>query len=163
MKTRTKANVARALSIGIFLLSLPQRSYCLNGLCKNELYGFGLVAVGWFGVFFDPLASYSWIANPLLIMAWIEMHKNQFVSFVLSLFSTALCLSFLSVRIMLTSESGEHGTVTGYQAGYWLWLSSSAFFLVGNLYTYLEARFCAETDFFPGIYLGEESQKSRNG
>ncbi len=136
-------------------LSLSQKCYCLDGHCGNNWDGFAQVAVGWAGLLTFRGAYFCWLANPLLWWAWIKMNKNQVVSIACSVASTALCLSFFGVRKMLLTEAGNEGEVTGYKAGYWLWLASSSLFTVGNAI----AKSGSPRTSLPGIYLGDDNQE----
>jgi hypothetical protein len=45
-------------------------------------------------------------------------------------------LSFLLFKRMMVNEGGSFEDIIGYRLGYWLWLSSSAIMLLGNLIVY---------------------------
>jgi hypothetical protein len=44
-----------------------------------------------------------------------------------------LSLSFLLHQQILVDEAGNHSGITGYGAGYWLWVASTATAVIGCL------------------------------
>jgi len=78
--------------------------------------------IGWL-----PLAAsnLAWVANPLLFAAWHSIFTRrgkQAKS--LSLFSLIAAGSFLAMQTVINNEGGVAVPITGYNAGYWLWVTS---------------------------------------
>ena len=130
MKTK-KQKIFLFLSIGVFIISLTQKSYCSSyGLCNN--YGFLSLFFGWIGVFMLHIPAFTWLANPLLLGSWVFFRKNSKTSFILSIIAFSLMLSFLLVDEIISNEAGTKSKVVFYGLGYWLWLFSSFIMLIGN-------------------------------
>ncbi|MFQ3297850.1 MAG: hypothetical protein ACI921_001843 [Polaribacter sp.] len=130
MKTK-KQKIFLLLSIGVFIISLTQKSYCSSyGLCDN--YGFLSFFFGWIGVFMLHIPAFTWLANPLLLGSWIFFRKKPKASFILSIVAFILMLSFLLVDEIISNEAGTKSKVVFYGLGYWFWLFSSFIMLIGN-------------------------------
>lgn len=122
------------ISIGIFLISLTQRTYCTANDCGYLGSGFICLITGWLGVLAGG-ANLCWLANPVLITAWITSQRHPLFSIILCGLSTLLSLSFLFFHKILIDEAGNYAPITGYKMGYWLWTLSSVSFFVGMLWT----------------------------
>ena len=127
------------ISIGIFLLSLSQKTYCHNDNCGGLGSGFFLLILGWFGLFVGG-AGFCWIANPLLILSWILIRVKIIASLILSGISTVIMISFLFFDKIMVDEAGHYGEITGYGLGYWLWMTSSLVTFVGSLLILLKTK-----------------------
>jgi hypothetical protein len=111
----------------LFVASLPQVGYFVEG--KPYDSGGLLVLGGWAGLLYG---IYAWLANPLLLAAWIGMafHPRLF-AFVFASLSLAFALSFLTVTVQ-PAFSGVSREITGCGLGYWLWVASIGALLVGS-------------------------------
>ena len=136
-------------SITLFIISLTQESYCTNQ-CGNSLAVF---LVGGLGVLFEIGAltdkylnintigevdytigaTFSWLANPALLIAWLTYKESKTTSLVFTIFSFVLMLSFLTFDEVIDNEAGHYNKIISYKAGYWLWISSSAVLAAGAL------------------------------
>lgn len=136
-------------SFALFIISLTQESYCTNQ-CGDSLAVF---LAGWIGVLFEVGAltdlllnidtigevnytigaTFSWFANPALLIAWLTYRESKTTSLVFTILSLALMLSFLMFDKVLDNEAGHYNAIVSYKAGYWLWLSSSAVLAAGAL------------------------------
>jgi uncharacterized membrane protein len=119
-------------SVGIFLLSLTQKTYCTNDDCGEFWSGFLLLIFGWLGAFVGG-AGVCWIANPLLILSWIFINKKIKTSIILSGISTTFTIAFLFFNEIMIDEAGNYGEITGYKLGYWLWNSSALLTFIGSI------------------------------
>ena len=119
-----------SLSILLFASALTQKCYCTTGLCSDS------IAVFIFGIFglAYPLATWTWLANPLLLGAWIFIFRNPKISFFLSLSSTLIAASFLLFDQIIDNENGQYKQIISYRAGYWLWLCSHLCLLLINVW-----------------------------
>tara|TARA_R110000822_G_scaffold210836_2_gene346502 strand:+ start:470 stop:910 length:441 start_codon:yes stop_codon:yes gene_type:complete len=131
MKTK-KQKIFLLLSIGVFIISLTQKSYCTSREVCRYFSGFLDLIFGWFGVFMLYIPTFPWLANPLLLVSWILFRKKPKASFILSIVAFILMLSFLLVDKIITNEAGTKSKVVSYELGYWLWLFSSFIMLIGN-------------------------------
>ena len=113
-----------AASIGLYAACLPLGSFCVNGECAAW--------PSWGVLFFAPLGlvsgraeSWIWLANPILFAAWYAIFvRRRLPALVLSTVAQLIGASFLLVTDVVTNEAGLPFPVTGYGAGYWLWLAS---------------------------------------
>ena len=131
MKTK-KQKLFLLLSIGVFIISLTQKSYCTSREVCSYFSGFLDLIFGWFGVFMLHIPTFPWLANPLLLVSWIFFRKKPKASFILSGMAFILMLSFLLVDEIITNEAGTKSKVVSYELGYWLWIFSSFIMLIGN-------------------------------
>ena len=121
------------VSIGVFIFSLTQKSFCVNNDCGE--FGSGLLNVifGWLVLILGG-ANICWLANPLLIIAWIIPYKNLQLKIILCSISNLLSFSFLFFKEIIKDEAGNYGEITGYALGYWLWFLSNLIYLLGILW-----------------------------
>ncbi len=99
----------------------------LNGII--EVFQSGEFAVK------QPLgATFTWLANPLLLASWLFLGKEPGMALRLSLPATLLTLSFLLFGQIINDEAGHYTRITGYGPGYWLWVASAATAFLGSLY-----------------------------
>jgi len=50
-----------------------------------------------------------------------------------STIALVLSLSFLLFKQIIKDEGGNYGIITGYRAGYWLWVGTMVAVFIGNL------------------------------
>lgn len=115
------------ISIGLFLLSLTQKCYCTVSNCSDSIMVFLL---GWAAVISG--AGITWLANPILFLAWLTLRKNLKASMFLSMTASLLSLAFLLFDSVLDNEAGNKNVITSYKAGYWLWAASAGVMLLGT-------------------------------
>jgi hypothetical protein len=123
------------MSIVLFMSSLVFKSYCTaTSSCANINFG-GLLSLvfGLVGVFMLHFPAFPWLANPLLFVSWITYKKKPKTSLILSILSLLFMLSFLLVDEIISNEAGMKSKVVSYGLGYWLWVMSAIFIIIGNL------------------------------
>jgi hypothetical protein len=127
------------LSILLFVASLfLDAFYTSQENPRSWSLGFGLLVCGWLGLF-DGIVA--WLANPLLLAAWILLllrWPRGIWPLVFAVAALALALSFLRVDDLMVDEAGGRAMVTGYGPGYWVWMSSM---LVACVAALLKPRF----------------------
>jgi hypothetical protein len=136
-------------SILLFLASLTQDAYYLAG-DNPEAWAasWGLLLIGWMGVYFGVFA---WLANPLLLLSWMLFLRRKFgAAFVGSAAALLFALSFLLHSTIVASEAPTYEPVTGYGLGYWLWLASMLIMAAGTLHLHLASRSRPEQSQDPG-------------
>ena len=79
------------------------------------------------------IPAFPWLANPILLGAWIFFKKKSKISFTLSSISFILMISFFLVDEIISNEAGTKSKVVFYGAGYWLWVLSSFIMVLGNV------------------------------
>lgn len=130
------------LSVLLFLISLVVPAFSYHGTqpTRDYCYGWLTLALGWFPAIFglvgspqgqfEYIGTISWLANPLLMTAWIGILIK---SRLMSMFSgiAALCLSclfFLTHNIPIPDNQSM--TNVSVSIGYFLWISSMVCVLI---------------------------------
>jgi hypothetical protein len=118
------------------LLSLTQEAFCVDGNCSGWP-GYGILAFGALGlVTFHP-ANLTWIANPLLFIAWgLLWAGNGMGALKSSAVALLIALFFLLMPSVVVSEGGMPGRITGLRLGYFLWLASMGTAMVAANFAY---------------------------
>lgn len=121
------------VSIVLFIVSLTGDCFCTDRRCLESLYVLigGMIGLATGG------AALTWIANPLLLISWLNIGRNQTLSMYTSLFATLCSVGFLWFDKVIIDEVGHTGVIVSYQYGYWLWVASCVAILIGNLILYL--------------------------
>lgn len=131
---RRIAAAATVLSVVLFLTSLTQDGYYIDRPGDPRAWApcIGLLLIGWLGVFDGILA---WLANPALLAAWIFLNfrSSRRLGAAIGAAAIAFALSFLLYTEILTNEAGGTSKITGYGAGYWLWVASGGVAMIGGL------------------------------
>lgn len=128
-----KENYFKIISIGLFLVSLSQKTYCVDFECGDYGAGLHCLFMGALGVFFGG-AFLSWLANPLLFISWLSFKNKIKTSMISSLLALSIGLYFLSFDEIMVNEAGQYKTITDYKLGYWLWILSMVILLIGNIF-----------------------------
>ncbi|MDB5335220.1 MAG: hypothetical protein JWN70_839 [Planctomycetaceae bacterium] len=128
----TVNGMSLAVSIILFLVSLTQDGYYIDRPEDPRAWApcIGLLLIGWLGVL---EGVWAWLANPALAVAWLLMltKPGRISQIILAVLATGLALSFLLYPEILANEAGGRTRITGYGAGYWLWISSMVTAAVG--------------------------------
>ena len=117
------------LSIALFVFSLFNYCFCTRNGCRTSIEAF---VMGWLAMLAGG-APIAWLANPLLIIAWILLARDKKASWILALAAFIFCLSFLRFHIIIEDEAGHYNPILKVRLGYWLWLSSAAVTFLGSL------------------------------
>ncbi len=149
MTVRQIRNTTILLTLGLYIAALTQPAYCTHesvGALTILLLGpLGLLMEagaladtliqGFSGkgfVFQHPIgATFTWLANPLLLLALLFIKRKTTSTILFSLLSTVLMLIFPLFGSVIDDEAGHYQPITSLQAGYWLWLLSSIILLAG--------------------------------
>ncbi|PYK90588.1 MAG: hypothetical protein DME35_05490 [Verrucomicrobia bacterium] len=118
------------VSVIVFGAALTRSCYSIEAHDPNASSpGFYLLLIGPIGVLYG---IYEWLANPVLLAAWIFsfLGKNK-IALLLGIAASALMAAFLFRHTIMASEAPTYAKVTGYAAGYWLWLTSAVLMIVG--------------------------------
>ena len=132
-----KNNFLAILSIFLFLICLFNDAFYLYGHRRNDWStSWAILIYGWMGLFdgIKNIAAFSWLANPLLFIAWVTYFiKNNRTSFFFSCSSLSLMLFFLLPREIIIGANSSHELIAGYGLGYWLWVSSAVALCLANI------------------------------
>ena len=74
------------LSIALFALSLCNFCFCTQSGCRTSIEAF---LIGWLAMLGGGAAT-AWLANPLLIIAWILLARNKKAAWILALVALLL-------------------------------------------------------------------------
>jgi hypothetical protein len=131
MNTRFLPHIALLLSVCSFIACLPMYSFCLAGDGCDSFRSYNVLIWGWISL---PLGKWHllWLANPALFLSWAliagaiySRARTMIAIATLGAACTfAFAASFLSGAEIVNNEGGVAVRVSGYAAGYWLWLLS---------------------------------------
>jgi hypothetical protein len=129
-----------ALSIGLFAACLPWDAFCVHEVC-SDWPSWSILLFGILGMLLGSAAALTWLANPILLAAWLMIYVGQKVpAAVLSLAALVIGASFLLATTVITNEGGNPSLITGYSIGHWLWLASMAASCVAALTGFTHAK-----------------------
>lgn len=117
------------IGLGMFFISLFTTCFCTNVGCKSSIEAF---AFGWLALFFGQ-AAFAWLANPLIIIAWVLLIRDKKSAWIFGFIATISSLLFLVFPTVIENEAGTYSQITKIQLGYWLWLSSCFVTFLGSL------------------------------
>ena len=120
-----RSHILRVFSLALFVLSLESNGVLTNPIESDFSSGASLLLIGWLGL---VVGVFAWLANPLLLLAWLTMGRRD------ALVLSGLC-SFHALVLALTlliSDTIPEATEMDYHLleivslgqAYWLWLSS---------------------------------------
>lgn len=124
------------ISIGLYVLSLTQNAFCVDGNCSGWP-GYGILLFGALGLFTLNPANFAWIANPILFVAWGCLWGGRgkaAVQFGIAAFLIAFL--FLLMPSVVIGEDGMPRPRTGLRLGYFLWLASMGAAVVAAAFTF---------------------------
>ena len=117
------------LSLLLFILALIFPPYCIENRCSDYLDSIGLVLIGWLSIFDNDLFI-CWLANPLILLAWILPSFK--VKRIFALVAVLCALYFLNFETMIINEAGHKGQITSYGLGYYFWVASMLIYFIGT-------------------------------
>jgi hypothetical protein len=124
------SRIVTLISFAVFIASLTQKGFSTAGEEPGSWSpGLYLLLIGPLGML---AGVFEWFANPFLLAAWIFswFGKNK-ITLPLALIAIGLIVAFLFRQTMIVSEAPTYAKITGYAAGYWLWLSSAIIATLG--------------------------------
>lgn len=121
---------------GLNIISLFNLCFCPEGGCRSSIEA---LLIGWMAMF-NGGAAITWLANPLLVTAWILLLKSNRSAWFFSLISAVLSALFFEFPGIVENEAGYYSVIKSIEPGYWLWLSSSAATFIGSLMFKLQRR-----------------------
>jgi len=147
MKYKIPILITVLLSVALYVFSLTQKCFYANteadSLAVLIMGGLGIIAElgNIFSLnFANPVgATFTWLANPLLWLAWFFAFKSPKQALYFSAAATALALAFLLFPKVIGNDPDHYNEVTKYWLGYWLWLGSTVVMTAG-LFTYSMTR-----------------------
>lgn len=88
--------------------------------------------LGWAGIVSGG-AAFSWIANPMLVVAWRLLAKNKKNAWIFGLLAALFSISFLAFKTVIANEAGTYSTILKIGISYWFWLASCVTTFVGSV------------------------------
>jgi hypothetical protein len=133
------SRIVLLISVIVFVASLTQKGFSTAGEEPGSWSpGLYLLLIGPVGLM---AGIFEWFANPFLLAAWIfSWFGKQKIALPLALIATGLIVAFLFRQTMIVSEAPTYAKITGYAAGYWLWLASAIIATVATLVGILAAK-----------------------
>lgn len=131
-KTSVINKIFIAISLIFFIISLTQNTYFVGENRTDSVGSNGLIALlfGW--MFMFDLKVIPWLANPLLLISFISVLKNRIKRAKIFGLIALLCgLSFLLIDNIIANEGGTKKAITGYDIGYFLWITSLSINFLG--------------------------------
>jgi hypothetical protein len=148
--------------MGLYLLSLTQECFCTSHGCGDKWQGAYIVGLGAIGGIMSA-AGFTWYANPALWLSWMFFKKRSTKALPTSFIALAIALSFLLFTQIADNEAGVQSTITGYRAGYWLWITSMSVTVAGSFILYPWMKMNKSIDEIqPFIYNEEQLKKMRS-
>ena len=126
------------ISVIFFIISLTQKSF--ETIVGPKSRGVMDFLVGWMGVIMLHPPALVWLANPILILSWVVNKRHKKVSFIFSVASLIIMLSFLLFDKIMVNESGALSKITSIKLGYWLWVSSAFIMVLGNAFLFYKKK-----------------------
>ena len=132
MRSRTLSRAFLLASVALYLVSLTLNAFCaVTGGTErcDDSRGVAVLALGWLETIaigeVGPFVALPWYANPCLFAAWLFVFaRGRKIAVAFAGLGTLLGLSFLLGHSVQISEGGGTSPITGYRAGYWVWLGS---------------------------------------
>jgi hypothetical protein len=116
-------------AFGLFTISLFSPAFCTK---SETILGIFAFLFGWFNLINGGIAFF-WLANPLLIIAWILISKNRKSAWIISLMATIVSLLFMKYNFLTVSQVTQINSIVEIKQGYWFWLSSCVITFIGSL------------------------------
>jgi len=123
--------VVKTIAVLLYILSLTQEGFCTVSNCGGNWIGLYLVGLGAIGGILS-IAGMVWYANPLLWAAWWFLKKDIKKALYFSAAATVLSLAFLLCKEIADQRPGQESYITDYKSGYWLWVASMVYTLIGS-------------------------------
>jgi hypothetical protein len=122
-------HILTAISVLLFVSSL----YCVPFKIEGDDSKPGIVylLLGWIDL---AGAGISWLANPLLLFAWMYLFRNVKTSIWLSSIALIFSTSFLCFD---ESRVNEGRKIISIDSGYYLWLISIIIFFASTIVVYI--------------------------
>jgi hypothetical protein len=128
MKTTDNSVTFVLISIVCYGISLTQDAFCTQSSC---VLADGALIVGWAGLYMGGIML-TWMANPLIFMAWLTVRRFPKISNICSVTATTLMLSFLCYKQIYNHQDEWTSDITHYGLGYYLWVATGVSMVIGN-------------------------------
>jgi hypothetical protein len=121
------------LTLSLFFTAFTIEGSDNSGL--REISSIEALLSGWLGALTLDFASFSWFANPLIVLAIIFFDEQPRMALLLSIIAVFTALSFLLANEIVANEGGGTRTILTVDTGYYLWLLSLITTSAISLYT----------------------------
>lgn len=140
MKEMDTSRWLMLLALSIYTLALiAPGPLCVDSICKTGIgEGVAVLLMGWIGLS-GSLANKAWLANPLLLLSWAIFYSGSKNKVPGILIAGAAFLASVSLLLMRDSKftyfsEGGSQMLSGFQAGYWLWVLSTIVTIIAFYY-----------------------------
>lgn len=133
------------ISFVVLAISLANDAFYVDDADNPRKWApsFALFFVGWAAMLGGaPAGTFWWLANPALVASWFMFSYRSTRPFAVipAIVALFVSLSFLLCKEFPNGTSGSFSRITGYGAGYWLWIASITVMVVATV-----------TDSLPGL------------
>jgi hypothetical protein len=117
-----------------------------RGTLIHELRGWVLLCFGFYGPWGvidgkEPWGAIAWLANPCLFFATVlTMSRRYRAAIPFGAAAVAFALTSFKLPEIQGGDLTPHGKITGYEAGFFLWLSSMTLSFAAPTYLYYLSR-----------------------
>ena len=123
------------ISLLIFIISCFLPCFSVRD-SPSDYMGYTAFLFGWIGVFTNSeltIHYISWYANILFMLSFFI--KNRLIRIILSLGSLILSCLFYGCPYIVINEAGKQSNITTLKIGYYMWVISFLFLLLGKIIT----------------------------
>ncbi len=124
------------VAISVFLLAIACVLPVLAFKEQNQetWFGWSVLVIGAFGIFIGQI---GWIANPILVLAWLASLLRWWIaSAVIEFFGLIIALSSFTIvgqSIPMDEAGMRHATVSFLHVGFYVWLLSFLAMIAGPI------------------------------
>ena len=121
-------------SLLLLAAAITQKAFD-QGSARSAADGGALFFMGWLGPWYGG-AGWCWLANPALLASLYCMKHKPHAALACSVLALVLAAAFRLFTRIVADEAGNYAPITGYRAGYWLWLAGMGISFAGNIASY---------------------------
>lgn len=102
--------------------------------------GWQFLVHGWKGLAALSIGGVSWLANPLLVLAWLSLATPKYAQLAAICAGLAALAALTSFLFNMLGGGGEELLISGYDIGFYLWLMGPLLQSVAGTLYYLHWR-----------------------
>ncbi|QXH46090.1 hypothetical protein KSS93_25030 [Pseudomonas xanthosomatis] len=127
-----------------FSLLLYLSSLCFDAVLTGAGRHLPALQILLYGLWGIPFEMYQWFANPLLALAILAHRRFRWLALGFGLVALYLAISSLGIERLPDSRTYGFQDVTGFGAGYYLWLGAILLFCTGQAWWCWKAKSAAQ-------------------